>query len=424
MMFSFRRFSIQLALGACLAAICTVSSWAQTPGCGKERKVGGKALDEVTWKQLNNIYEEVGEEKYDRAYDELQKMLSHAGRDDYLRAIVNQALAQVEWSRENFDNALTYFEKAVELDALPNEAHFSLMYQIAQLYFLKGRYHEALDRLNLWFCTAPKEKITAVAYALKASIHAQMNDYRQTLKAIDTAIAMEPKAMEPWYQLKLASHYELEQYPQAASTLESMISHWPDKKLYWTQLAQTYFNLKQDDKALAVAALAYRKKLLTSQADIIYLSNLYANADVPYKAGAVLERGIEDGIVESSEKHWTAVADHWYAAKEMEKALVAYEKAGAAASGGDMDLRRAYILVDLERWQEAKEALDAAISKGGLKEPETGQAYLLRGMAEFNLGNYDQASGDWGRASRFPRSRDSARQWMNHLQEERKRSAS
>jgi tetratricopeptide (TPR) repeat protein len=289
---------------------------------------------------------------------------------------------------------------------------------------MKERYRDALDRLDLWFCTAPKEKITATAYALKASIHAQMKDYRQALKAIETAIAMEPMPMEPWYQLKLASHYELEQFPQVASTLEVMISLWPEKKLYWTQLAQTYFNLKQDDKALAVAALAYRKKLLTSQADIVYLSNLYANADVPYKAGAVLQKGIEDGHVEPSEKYWTAVADHWYAAEEMEKALIAYEKAGAQASGGGIDLRRAYILVDLERWPAAKAALDAAIAKGGLEELETGQAYLLRGMAEFSLGNYDQASSDWGRASRYPRSRDSAQQWINHLREERKRGAS
>jgi len=424
MIFRFRSLAIRLLCGIGVVVLLTGAVWAQSPACGKERKVGGKALDELTWKQLNSIYEDVGEEKYDAAYDALRKMLGHAGRDDYLQAIINQALAQVEWSRENYDEALTYFEKAVELDALPNEAHFALMYQIAQLYFMNERYSDALDRLNLWFCTAPKEKITAAAYALKASIHAQMKDYRKTLEAIDKAIAMEPEAKEPWYQLKLASHFELEQYPQAALTLEAMISHWPDKKQYWMQLAQTYFNLKQDDRALAVAALAYRKRLLTSQTDVVYLSNLYAHADVPYKAAAVLQKGIEEGVVASSAKHWAAAADHWYAAREMERALAAYEKAGSESSGGGIDLRRAYILVDLERWQPAREALDAAIAKGGLDESETGQAYLLRGMAEFNLGNYDEAGEDWGQARRFPRSRDSAQQWINHLQEERKRSAS
>jgi len=366
----------------------------------------------------------VGEENYNEAYNDLQKMLGRAGKDDYLRAILEQALAQVEWSRENFDPALRHFEIAVELDALPNQAHFALMYQIAQLYFMKERYQDALDRLDLWFCTSPEDKITAAAYVLKASIYAQMKDYRQALPAIEKAISMEAEAKEPWYQLKLACHYELEQYPQAAETLEVMIVHWPDKKMYWTQLAQTYFNLKQDDKALAVAALAYRRHMMNTQADVLYLSNLYANAEVPYKAAQVLQKGIEDGVVEGSSKYWTITADSWYAAEELDKSLAAYEKAGAAAKDGDIDLRRAYILVDMEMWPRAKEALDQALEKGGLDERKMGEALLLRGMAEFNLGNYDRASSDWGKASHYPKVRDSANQWMNHLQEERKRRAS
>jgi len=234
---------------------------------------------------------------------------------------------------------------------------------------------------------------------------------------------MEAEPKEPWYQLKLAAHYELEQYPQAAQTLELMVTHWPDKKVYWIQLAQTYFKLKQDDKALAVTALAHRKKLLDTQSEVMFLSNLYSNANVPYKAAEVLEDGMNSGLIEPSEKHWTMTADAWYAAEEMEKALAAYEKAGAAAADGDIDLRRGYILVDMERWPLAKEALDAAINKGGLDERKLGEAYLLRGMTEFNLGRFDAASADWGKASRYPRSKEAAQQWMNHLREERKRRA-
>lgn len=409
----------------CLAllAFMPAVAGAQSAKCGKDREVGAKSLEEATWKQLSSIYAMVGEEKYDQAYEDLQKMFDQAGRDVYLQAVLEQALAQVEWSRENYDPALRHFEKAVELDALPNQAHFALMYQIAQLYYTKERNQEALDRLGLWFCTAPEDKITAAAHILQASIYAQMKDYRQALPAIEKAIGMDPEPKESWYQLKLASHYELEQYPQAAETLEIMITLWPEKKMYWMQLAQIYFNLKQHDRALAVAVLAYRKKFMTTQTDVVYLSSLYANAEVPYKAAEVLQQGIMDGVVKATSEYWTKVADSWYAAEEMEKALAAYEKAGVAAHTGDIDLRRAYILADLERWPAAREALNAALEKGGLEERKTGEAFLLLGMAEFNLENYDQASSDWGKASRYPRTKDAAQQWMNHLQEERKRRA-
>jgi tetratricopeptide (TPR) repeat protein len=415
---------LQSMLSAGLALLMASPVLGQPNACDVDRDVGTGTLDEMTWKQLNSVYEDVGEERYDEAYEALRKMLDRVGRDRYLQAILNQALAQVEWSRGNYDPALTYFEAAVEIDALPDEAHYALMYQIAQLYFMKGRFHDALERLDLWFCTVPAEKITSAAYVLKASIYARQENYPAVLEAIDAAIAMDVDPKEPWFQLKLAAHYELEQYPQAAQTLELLITKWPDKKVYWTQLAQIHYRLKQDERALAVLALAYRKGLLDKQSDITYLSSLYSNSNVHFKAAEVLEQGIRDGIVRPSKLHWTVVGDAWYAAEELERALTAYEEAGQLADDGLTDLRRGYILVDLERWSAALEALNRALEKGGLGERQSGEAYLLRGMSQFNLGDFDRASVDWGRAGRYENSREAARQWQNHLEEELRRRAS
>jgi len=406
-----------------LSALSLEAACAQSEPCGVTREVGAKALDELTWKQLNAVYEDVSEARLEDAHDDLQNMLKWAGRDSYLQAIINQALAQVEWSRENYDAALTYFEKAVELDALPDQAHYALMYQIAQLYYMQERYDEALEKLGLWFCRSPKDKITSAAFVLQASIHAEKEDYASVLGAIDKAIAMDTEPRESWYQLKLAAHYELEQYPQAGEALEAMISNWADKKMYWIQLSQVYYKLKQEDKALALLALAYRKGLLDNQADILFLSSLYSNAEVPYKAAGVLEKGIRGGVVESSKHHWTIIADTWYAAEELERSLLAYQQAGMAAGDGVIDLRRGFILVDLERWPEALDALTLALQKGGLDNRKTGEAHLLRGMAQFYLGDFESARADWVKAGRHDRTSEAALQWMNHLREELRRGA-
>lgn len=396
---------------------------AETSECGKKRGITSAALDEATWKKLNEIYEDVGEERYDLAYEKLNKIYEWV-RDDYQQAVVAQALAQVEWARSNFDSSLVYFEAAVELDALPDLTHFSLMYQIAQLYYMKERYDEALDKLALWMCKVPEEKITAGSYILKASIYAQKKDWQSVITAVEVALTLSDDPGEGWYQLKLAAHFELEQYLSAAQTLEVMIQLWPDKKDYWIQLSQINFKLSKYDEALSVMALAYRRGMLESQSDIMYLSNLYANNDVPFKAAQVLQKGMQDGFVDSTTKHWTMTADAWYAAEEMERALFAYEQAGKKSDDGEIDLRRAYILVDMERWEQAAAAVTAALDKGGFNERKTGEAYVIQGMSEFNLGNYDKASTAWGRASKFPRARKSAQQWMNHMREERARKSS
>ena len=393
---------------------------AQASECGRERKVSAGTLDEVTYKRLNDIYEDVGNELYDVAYDKLRVMIKRS-RGKYLKATLFQMMAQVEWARSNFDNALINFEQAVEIDALPNNIHFSLMYQISQLYYMKDRYDDALDKLALWMCKVPPEDIKDTAWVLKASIYAQKKDWKNVIPAIETAISMSEAPKEPWYQLKLASQFELEQYPNAAQTLEVLIQNWPDKKVYWVQLSQTFYKLKKEAEALSVIGLAYRRDMLDKQADIMYLSNLYSNGDVPFKAAEVMQKGLEDGIVKSSTRNWSVVADTWYAADEMDNALIAYEHAGKESTDGDIDLRRGYILVDLERWEPAVEALEAAIEKGGINDRKTGEAYILLGMSYFNQRNWSKASTAWGGARKYTKSKKAAQQWMNHMREERAR---
>jgi tetratricopeptide (TPR) repeat protein len=409
---------------ALVGMMASGQAMAQSYGCGVERDVSVKPLSEQTWKQMNDIYEDIGEENYDLAFQKLKDMLDRDKGGVYKQAIIQQLLGQVEWARERYDSALGYFEQAIKMDALPDNTHYSLMYQVAQLYYAKERYDEALRALDTWFCKAPEEQIKASAYILKASIYASKEDWRNVIPAVDTAIEMEEEPKEPWYQLKLASHFELDQKPEARDTLKIMVRHWPNKKQYWVQLSNVYFQLKNDDQALAAMALAHRKNLLDKQTDFLYLSNMYSLREVPFKAAAILEDGIEKGVVESSEKYWTMISDAWYAAEEMERALAGYEKAGQLAKDGKIDLRRGYILVDMERWEEARDALKSAISKGGISERAEGEAHLMVGMSEFNLGNFDEASAAWGRASRYgDQTRRAAEQWMNHLREERRRNA-
>lgn len=414
-----KKFPLFVILAVLVAAL-PVQVHAQASECGKKRNKMQGTLDESTWKRLNAAYEDVAEENYDEAFEKLQNMIPRMV-NNYQKAVLNQAMAQVEWARGNYDQALSGFEKAVELDALPDQAHFGLMYQIAQLYYMKDRYDEALDKLALWMCKVPKEKVTDIAYVLQASLYAQKKDWKNVIIAIDTAISMSEEPKESWYQMKLAAHFELEQFPKAAQTLEIMIQNWPDKKTYWVQLSQIYYKIKMSEEALSVMALAYRRDMLDKETDLMYLSNLYSNSEVPVKAAQVLQKGIEDGIVKVSKKNWTIVADSWYAAREMENALKAYEKAGQVSEDGEIDLRRAYILVDLERWDEALEAASSALEKGGFSENKTGDAYVILGMSEFNLGNYNNASEAWSRAVKYPKVKKSAQQWLNHMREERAR---
>jgi tetratricopeptide (TPR) repeat protein len=421
-----RKFKSGLLTFICVlaaSAFYTAPVLAQSDGCGVLREVKPTPLTEQTWKRMNDIYEDVGEENYDLAYDKLIAMTERTRGSEYLQAIIQQILGQVEWARENYDAALKAFEAAVDINALPDVPHYALMYQISQLYYMKDRFDDALRSLNLWMCKAPPETVKASAYILKASLYAAKEDWKNVIPPVDIAIGMEDDPQESWYLLKLASHHELEDKPAARDTLKIIIAKWPDKKVYWVQLSNVYFQLEDDAEALAIVALAHRKGLLDKQTDYLYLSNMYALRDVPFKAAEILQEGIDKGIVEATEKHLKMMADAWFFAEELENALVGYEKAGEAAEDGDIDLRRGYILIDLERWEEAGVALSKAIEKGGIDDRKMGEAWVMIGMAEFSLENYEEALDAWRQANRYETARSAATQWMNHLREERARKA-
>lgn len=383
--------------------------------CHLERDVKAGSYNETEYKRMEKIYKVIGDEKYNEAATALNELLKRTQNNDYVKAIGHQLLAQVEWSRERYPAALKNFETAVELDALPDQIHYALMYQIAQLYFMNKRYQEALARLDMWFCEAPEKDISSLAYVLKASIHMEEKDYRSALAAIKSAIDLSDDPKKSWYEVKLASHYELMQFPEAAKTLEVMISRWPDNKQSWLQLSSIYVKLKQDKRGHAVLALAYSNGLLDKKSDILQLVSLNQYLEIPYKAAIILQKGMDDGLIEKSEKMLTQLGDTWYQAEEMEKALLAFGEAGKLANDGKIDLRRGYLLADTEKWAEAGMAMNRAIEKGGIKEREVGDAWLLKGMAEFNTKEFKAARNSFGNATRYQKTSKAAQQWLKHM---------
>ena len=160
---------------------------------------------------------------------------------------------------------------------------------------------------------------------------------------------------------------------------------------------------------------------METESEFLQLANLYQYLDVPYKAADVMQRSITAGKIKANRKTWEQAANAWYQAQELDKALNAYNKAGEFSDDGKLHLRRAYILVDYERWDEASGALNAALSKGGLKNRDEGNAYLLLGMAQMRLKSYDAAQKAFSEARRYDNSRKAAGEWLRQLEDEKTR---
>jgi tetratricopeptide (TPR) repeat protein len=390
--------------------------------CGIERRTLAGAMTASLASRMEDIYDLIGEERYDEAYPELEAMLERVGRNEYELAVVLQTMANVRMAQEREEDALALYERAIELDVMGNAQHFDMILMVANIHYSMDRFQEALDQLDTWFCNVPSDQSNINdVWVMKASLHAQLDEFRESITAVDRAIALADEPKEQWYQLKFAMHVELEEYRNAIDALKVLIDMSPDTKNYWLQMSALYMELDEAAASKSTLALAYRRDLLDRQSEFMQLASLFQLQDSPRQAAEVMEDGVARGIVENTRRNWEMIGGAWYEARELEKALIAYEKAGAVAEEGNIDLQRGFLLVDLERWDEARAAIDRALELGGLSESEQGNAYLLLGMSHMNLGDDEQAQSAFNQAANYSRVRQAAREWITHLRNERGR---
>lgn len=381
-----------------------------------KREVKGVLPSPENYKKLEKYSELMADEKYAEAKAGFNAMLQRK-LNAYERAVVLQYLGYLAMQEDKPQQAIKYFQEVVKLNSLPNRTHFNVMSNIARMYMATGQYRKAVKAWQDYFKAT--DEIRDSDYALLANTHVQLEDFKKGQQYIKKAIAMAEKPAESWYQLLLITHQQLGEFRQAAKVLEYLVQNYPHKKNYWKQLSQTYFALKQDHKALAALDLANLNGLLTTEQDLLQLFKLYAYLDVPYKAGKILEAGLKSGTIESTKKHWKDLGATWYQAQELEKALTAFKKAAELSDDGELDFQIANIYVGLEDWANARAALKAALQKGGLKDRDVGNSWLLLGMAENYLGNETAARQALEKAKKFPKVRNNAQQWLNHMKQTR-----
>jgi len=164
---------------------------------------------------------------------------------------------------------------------------------------------------------------------------------------------------------------------------------------------------------------AHVQDMLDKGSELITMAYLYLNADVPYKAAKVVDKGLESDTIEGTSKNWELVGNAWRQAQEVDQAIPAMEKAAAQAETGELYTRLGNIYLDGGQYKKAVTAIERGLARGGVKRPDS--ARLVLGMAYFNLEQYDQARNAFKAAGKDERSAKYASQWIKYMHSEIKR---
>ena len=380
----------------------------------------------------NNIYEKLAEaqvfaeaKQYVEAEAVLNDMLDATSKKSKLNryelANVYNTYAYLRYAVEDYDGALNYYQKVIDQrPEIPLALEINTLYTVAQLYFLQENWKKGIETLNTWMSVTDTPSTNA--YVLLSNGYFQLKDYDKSLSNIQIAIDREEAAgklpKEQWYNLARFIHFDRDNFRSALDILEILIMYYP-KKQYWVQASHLYGEEKDEARQLAMLEATYEQNLLDRSQDIVLLSQLYLQAEVPFPAARAMEKGLADDIVEKESKNYELAGVAWRQAQEVTKSLPMLEAAASKSEEGELYARLGNVYLDVDKNKEAVEALKRGLDRGGVKRPD--QARLALGMAYFNLGDVNAARRAFREARKDKRARSYADQWLKYIASEENR---
>ncbi len=352
-----------------------------------------------------------------------EKLTEVRERDDlnsYELAQMWNFYAFIYFGQDNYREAIRAYEMVLMQTEIPLAMETNTRFTLTQLYFQQEEYQQSLNMLDQWFTIA--ENPGPDPYYLRAQIYYQLQQFRDgiepVLQAIEVAEIQGKELQENWYRLLNVFYFELEDYPNVINVLRTIIESWP-KREYFVQLSAMYGQEGEDDKQLALYETAYEAGWLRRSNEFVQLSQLLLQAEVPVKAALIMEAGLDEGVVESTENNWRVLAQVWQLAREDEKAIPALSRAAGLSDSGELNLRLAQSYQNLEQWQECIDAVREGLDKGDLRRADQGN--MILGACFFNLDEYSQARTAFETAGEDSRSRTASRSWIQYVNAEEER---
>ena len=273
-------------------------------------------------------------------------------------------------SQLNVDNAkaMAYLQKAIEFNGLNNNEHFEAMFLVAQLQMQEKQYAQSLATVDQ-FLTQTKSQ-TPEALALKGNALYRLKRYPEAVEALKLALAGAPQPRADWTQLLMGAYANMGQPEEASKLAEQLGAGDPGDKQAQLNLAATYMQSGQDDKAAAILEKLRSSGQLTEEQDYRNLFAMYSNAGGKDKeVVAVINEGMSKGILKPDHQVYTALAQAYWFSDQAGPAIEAFKKAAPIAPNGEAYLNLARALSNEGRTAEAREAAKQALAKG-VKKPE------------------------------------------------------
>lgn len=337
----------------------------------------------------------------------------------YEKSMMYNFYGFIYYNNEELEKSIESFEQAVMQDSIPEKFEQTTLFTLAQLYMATGKFEKSIEKLEQWEALNDGV-IPPKNFVLKAQAHYQNKNYAESARYIEMAIdgheADGYLPDESWLILQRAVYYEMKQPEKVKEILAKMIRLYDNPK-YWIQLAGMYGELGQEKRQLAIMESAYQLGYVESASDIFNFAQLYYYHEAPFKAAALMDQALQNGLLERNLRNLKFLSICWTSAKEKDKAIPVLIEAAELSEDGELDAQLAHLYYNSDDFKSAISSSNTAIAKGSLSNQ--GSVHMLLGLAYYNQKDFVKALDELAKAEEFKSSRAAAQQWKQFVAREK-----
>ncbi|MFT4564720.1 MAG: tetratricopeptide (TPR) repeat protein [Gammaproteobacteria bacterium] len=407
----------------CLFAVFIIADACLNHALGQQRTSDTKqtvAMSQDVFERLQEAQSLIESKQYRSGQAILRKLRAKPKLSAYETAQLWNLSGYAYYLQEKYPDAIGAYKNVLAQSEVPEAIIQSTLKTLSQLYFTVEDYQAALNTVKRLMAAVSKP--SADVYMLLGQAYFQLKEYRQAIAPLNTAIrkyrAKGKLPRENWLLLLRVCYNELEEYKPMIAVLKNLIAHYP-KERYVLTLAGVYSELGDTKKQLVLTEALYESGHLTQTHHVVNLANLYVLHGVPYKAAKVLQNQIDKQMMPPDERNLRLLSQAWYQAREDEKAIRPLSRAASLSGDGELHIRLAQAYINLNRWQDATDAAQQGLDKGGVRRADV--AHIMLGMALFNQRKLTAARRAFTVAARDKRSRKAANQWIAYVDSESNR---
>jgi hypothetical protein len=343
----------------------------------------------------------------------LAMLLEIKGKKEYDIAFLNRFIGVMYAQKGEEKNSLDYLNKALAPDILNAAEQGESLRLVGDLQMQVQGYKEALVAYYAWMDFTGKTDANIWLKIAQANL--ELKEYDKVISPADKAIAaLGDKVSQNPYILKLNSYYERKMFKKCVEVLETAVQILPEVQLFWTQLGSFYAMVEDYPKSLATMDLAYKKGYLDKESQIKMLATLYAQSDIPHKSAFLLEKYIDSGLVTRDDSNLFTLANSWHAAQHIGKAASYYGELAKMTNLSKHYSKQGMLLNQDEQYAKAivalKKAIEIGVKNSGRLNQSIAESY-------FYLENYKQAYVYVKKALKDPKSRRTAKGWVNFIKD-------